>query len=185
MLDGISRIIYKHELNSVFVNNKKELNFLDNMPIETIHHFLKVVLENIVIKEGSDLHLCACLGGKGAVSALCEPEDGHSILDYLKPHLGNFSLVIFPDSGKVKSYALNPKSLFLSNVHQNPDILLVSHLEAGIYIDDEIGKDYIFFGRCRDGLPNKINSGLLLKKNIKEYSHFEEYLKYYEKIKGR
>lgn len=181
MLESVSKLVYCPNLNSVFTKNKKELSFLENMPIETIRHFLKVVLENIVVDESSDLHLCACLGNKGAISALCEPEDGHSVLGYLKPYLDNFSLVIFPDSGKVKSYVLNPKNSFLSNIHQNPGILLVSNLEAGIYIDGRIGEDYIFFGRSREGLHNKIDSGLLLKENIRKYHHFEEYLKYYNK----
>jgi len=165
--DNISSIQYLFELNNWPKNfTDKDIAFLNKNRPELFRKCLDTFLAKIVTTDGSDVNLryfyTRALG------------------EYMEDASYGLTLLIFPASGEIKKYCLNPKGNFFTNLHKNPDPILIKMIKMGLFIHPEQKDDSFYYHRQRKTVPNRINEVLLFKRNPVEnkrlYEGFEDFL---------
>jgi len=167
--NNISSIQYLFELNHWPQKfDDRDIAFLNKIRPELFKKCLNTFLEKINSTDGSDIHLryfySQILG------------------EYMKGFSNGLTLLIFPLSGEIKKYWLNKNGEFLTDIHRNPDPILITRIETGLYIDPNRTDAYFFNQRKHKVVQNKIDSVALFKKNPvinkSQYEGFEDFLKH-------
>jgi hypothetical protein len=163
---NIGSIQYVWELNkwdSNKINNKGKAFLNKNRP-ELFKKCLNTFLERIDSKEG-DIHL----------------RYFYAYFSHLED-VPSFSLLIFPSSGEI-DYILNKEGNFFTNIHKNPDPIIINDIQTGLYISNDRTDSHLYYGyNNKFMVPNRIYGVVLFRKNPVEnksqYENFEEFLNY-------
>ncbi len=177
MVKGVSRIFYDPELNRPIPKRKDAKQFLMNIPLDAIFRFLDTTVREVVAKDDSDIRIVACFSEPYII--------GRTILELIRGEYplckGDFSMILYPHEGQVGQYLLNPESSFFSNAHQNLDTVIINDLKE-IVLNEEFGPRTLKFGKGSynksDFIRNYVSGGLLLKRPLKDYAGFKNYLEW-------
>lgn len=168
-MENVSSFKYEPSLTRTYTNNRRALAYLDVIPSERLQkHFESLVKRVQAEDESSDIHLQAFL----------------SVFMPLEFFIENppcdLTLVVFPKYGQISQYVLREDEEFYSNIHQNPDPLIIKGIKRALYIKPSVRREDIWFPGKDDYIPNTIRGMVLMKRNPLKpqtnYPGFEEYL---------
>lgn len=165
---NIRSVKYAFELNQVDCYGNKARNFLADLPVGVIIKNLERLIEEIVPEnEWEDIHLKAFLISLGG---------GNCLMPYVE-FREDLSLVVFPGAGKI-DYRLPKNYDFLSNIHQNPDPIVIRSILDALPLHPTKRNESVWFPGWHVSAPNYINGAFLYKTNpfepITKYPGFEE-----------
>lgn len=166
---NIGSIKYIPELNQINIYNNKSRIFLDNLSVDIIRKNLERLIEEVVPEgEWEDVHLGTFLSTFGGIRCIMPYWDWDEDL----------TLINFPTKGKIKEYRLNKKYDFLSNIHQNPDPIIIRGILDAVPLHPTKREMRVWLPGWGIGAPNQITGTVLFKMNpfepITKYPGFEE-----------
>lgn len=168
-MENLGSVIYRPDLNQVYLGSKKTIRFFEVFDPTTIQKFIQLILSGITpVKELEDIHLEAFLASQDRLRRF--KEDFSRIL----------GLVVYPKEGEIKQFRLNQETEFFSDIHQNPDPLTIRGLKYGLHIHPKKTDDYVWVDYNNQSVPNRITGGLLFKrnpiKNPRKYAGFSKFI---------
>lgn len=166
--ENICSIKYLPTLNKVNTWNSRGRIFLDIDRLELFRKCLDTFFEEIIpSKKGEGIQL-----GYFYSSA-------YHLDKFIETPFTGFTLLIFPSKGEIKKYVLNKEEEFLTNIHNNPDPIIISDIKTKLYLHPKKDENFLYVAN-RKSIPNRIFGAILFKHNPIEkpklYPGFEEFL---------
>lgn len=175
-MEGVVRTIYRPDFNRIFNNHPAAYDYVGEHGGRAIPEFLEAFLSRVEA-QGGDAVLQFFLAEDDNLLRLLKKIDKTRYTDSLD--VGSISFVVYPASGEIVRYYLNPTRFFMSNAHQNTDPLITRGLKETIYLNPEEKKGRVRLPtRKRIYAPNFVSGGVFFKKPVETYPGFDAYLKY-------
>lgn len=153
-MEAVNRIRYVPELNKIYKSQRREGLFSDYGQA-LIEKTIACCVKNVECAEGS-ANLCGFLA------------DNHGLNQIFEFHPPEIVVCVYPEQGVVR-YLLNEDEEFFSNVHQNPDPIVIRQIVRGIHLHPIRTDDYLWWGRRKNSIPNRVNGLILFSRGIREY----------------
>ena len=167
-MSNITQVTYRNDLLVTYMLAPKGIAELNTHGERNKKRALNKVIKDAIPEGGwGDIRLEAMLADHRAIEDLVE------FVPKVQAYL------YWPKEGKIQEWKLNPKARFFSNLHQNPDPLVIKDLQ-GIKFYKTMDP---YTWQPRGGsTPNVVGGVLLFKenpfKNPEKYPGFQEMLKW-------
>ncbi len=164
---NLGSLKYREDLNALYEqkHGKRAIAFVVKYGDRAIRNGLKIIVEDITTKSEGDVHLEAFLAQSERIQRFIRKPPG-------------FSIIVYPSKGEVEKYELTKKEFF-TNIHKNPDPLIVQDIRQKIYLHPIVTDD-VFWVPGKKWAPNIVEGAIFFKKNpflnYENYPGFKEFV---------